>query len=192
MQSESDKGLHCALSGKELSLGEEVFFAASPDGILIVDINKELPSKHVCIECRFDAINKAVESGIFQDAFGGDLKIPPDFADKILLLLHKKGQGMLSMARKSGLLVFGYEKVNASIKAGDADFILKASDGKSDTKHKTGLNAGFLRISGVFTSIELGGVIGRGRVVHMAVLKGNIKLSEKIAAILTKIENFKD
>ena len=134
MSSVGDKAevLRCLISNKELSSGEELFLTISPDETLMVDLNKELPSKHICLECRGQVIDKALGLGVFQDAFGKDLKIPTDFANKVLLLLHKKAQNMLCMARKSGLLVLGFEKVNGAIKAGEADFILKASDGKSD------------------------------------------------------------
>lgn len=184
------EALHCAVSNKELSLDEGVFLTVSPEGLLIVDLRKELPSAHIFLECRREVIDVALAAGILQKTFGENLKIPDCFVDKVLETLQKQVVNMLCMARKSGLLVFGFEKVSEAIEKGVVDFILRASDSKSAAQNQSGLNAGFLRICGVFKSIELGGVVGRGRVVHMAVLKGNIKLSKKLIAIITKIENF--
>ena len=182
--------LQCALSGKSITLNEAVFFVKSPDNTLIADLNKELPGTHVCLECNEKVIAQAIEKDLFQGVLGKDLNIPGNFVDRVALLLRKKALEMLCMAKKSGLLIFGFEKVMSALKEENCDFILQASDGSVGGKNKTGLNAGNIHVCGVFTSEELGSVIGRSKVVHVMLLKGNISMSSTLAALIKRIESF--
>ncbi len=182
--------LQCALTGKSLVIGEAVFLTISPDAVLLVDLNKELPGKHICLECKKEVVERAIKQGILQDVFGVDIQIPTGFAEKILLRLHKKAYDMLCMAKKSGALVHGLEKVMTALKADKCDFILQASDGTEGGKQKAGLNSWNLRIFSVFTSAELGRVTGKEKVVHMAVLKNNANMSASLSALMARIENF--
>lgn len=182
--------LYCHLSGKPITKEEAMFITSSPGNTLIVDLSKELPGKHLCLECKRKVIELAIKQDILKKFFGEDLNIPTDFAEKIFVLLRKKATDLLCLAKKSGSLTFGFEKVMAALKAGESDFILHASDGKEGGKQKTGLNAGAVRIFSVFTSLELGKIIGRNRVVHIAILKGNANMIKSLVVAITRVQNF--
>ena len=183
-------GLSCHFSGKALREDEALFLTCSPDGVLIVDLKNNLPAEHICIEGRGSVVQKVIKCGVLQDFFGKSLKIPPDFVERIHGLLKSNAINMLCLARKSGVIIFGFEKVLAALNAGEVEFLLQAIDGKKSGKEKTRLNAGDVRIFSVFNSEELGGVIRRQRVVHMAVLSGNPNLSRSILSLITKIRDF--
>ena len=68
------------MSGKSLSGGEAVFFTISPDNVLMMDMNRRLPGKHICLECKREVIGLAIGRNILAGFFGEDLIIPDDFA----------------------------------------------------------------------------------------------------------------
>jgi len=186
----SPEVLICNFSGKQITQDEAIFLTSSPDGVLIIDLNRDLPAKHICFECKRVVLEASIKQGILAEFFGSNLKIPTDFVEKAHVLLKNKAINMLCLARKSGVLVFGFEKVLSAVNASEAEFLLHAIDGKEDGKQKTALNAGAIRIFSVFNAKELGGVIGRERIVHIAVLKGNVKMSLRLASLIVKVQAF--
>jgi ribosomal protein L7Ae-like RNA K-turn-binding protein len=182
--------LRCYLSGKILTNTEVVFLTVSPDGVLIIDLTKELPGKHMYLECKRNVVDLAIERGILEKFFGENVNIPTDFAERIFVLLRKKALELICIAKKSGILTFGFEKVSAALRAGDAECILYASDCKGSRKKKTALNAGAIRIISIFTCLELGKVVGRNRVVYVAILKGNVNMIKILMSVITRVQNF--
>ncbi len=189
---EPSEALHCQLTGRQISKEEAIFLTASPDGVLMVDLNRDLPSEHACFECRRTILEEAVKNGVMQDFFGLNLKIPNDFVGSAYSLLKNKAINALCLARKSGILIAGFEKVLSALKAGEAEFLVRAVDDAEGRKQKNALNAGNLRIFSVLNAQELGGVFGRERIVHTAVLKGNISMSSCVLSLIAKVQNFQE
>lgn len=181
--------LYCSVSGKLLTGEEVLFLTSSPENILMLDINKQLPSAHLCIECKREVIELAVQSKILQEFFGTDLTIPINFCEKLGEQLRKKLIELLCLARKSGFIVFGFDKVTEAFKTGKCDFLLRATDSKN-VPQKKDTDTALTKIFAVLTSFELGKIIGRNKVVHMAMLKGNAKMSKSILELIAKVNNF--
>lgn len=182
--------MYCALGKKALVQEDALFITCAPSGVLVLDLNKELPGRHICLECKSSVIEAAFEQGLFRQFFGESVIIPENFVDVVLATLQKKAVGLLCIAKKAGILTFGFEKIRAALLKSEVEFVLHAIDGKPGGKQKTGLNAGAAKVFSVFTSAQLGKVVGRKRVVHMAILKGNVSLSRMLVENITKIGGF--
>ena len=82
----------------------------------------------------------------------------------------------LGLARRSGELTSGFEKVQAAIGAGRAAWLIEASDGAADGRRKLLAQARKQSrtpgVVGVFPSTELGLALGLENVIHTAFLAG--------------------
>jgi hypothetical protein len=76
------------------------------------------------------------------------------------------------MARRSGRLVVGFEKVRARLKAGADGVLVAACDGAPDGRHKLARYRPGKPIVDHFTAAELGAMLGRGDAVHAWVEAG--------------------
>ncbi len=75
------------------------------------------------------------------------------------------------MARKGGLVIAGFEKVEEALKKGEVAALVHASDAGEDGKKK--LSRHEVPIYDFLSREALGNVVGRENAVHVAVLKGD-------------------
>ena len=97
-------------------------------------------------------------------------------ADQVEAGLKRRLLSGLGLARRSGELISGFEKVAASITAGKAAWMIEASDGAHDGRRKllalarnSPRNPGLF---GLFSNEQLGLALGGENVIHLALLAG--------------------
>ena len=173
------------VSGEVMPEGRLVRFVAAPDGTVVPDVAAKLPGRGLWVEASPAAITKAVEKKLFARA----AKAPGGGAAKVQITadsgLSARGEkalvtrmlGDLGIARRSGALVLGFDNVLRALEGLKAPKVLiEAFDGASDGKRKLYAAAHRLELSCVvieaLTSAELGLALGRGNVIHAAVLPG--------------------
>jgi len=160
-------------------------FVVSPDGALAPDVAHKLPGRGIWVTARRTALEKAVAKGLFARAARRKVSLPPDLTELTASLLTKHVISLLSLARKSGGAVAGYEKVKESVIAGRAAVLVQASDGSDQQKARIrppkGDNAHISCLSGN----ELGLAFGRENVIHAALSSGG--LCDRIVEEATKL-----
>lgn len=109
-------------------------------------------------------------------------------ADRIEELLTRKCIDLLSLARRAGQAVAGFEKVRAQIAEGAA-LILAARDGAADGKSKIEAKARDLPIYSVLDAAEIGAAFGREKAVHVAVAPGG--LANRLGRSCKRLEGFR-
>jgi len=93
--------------------------------------------------------------------------------DKIEIQITKQIINQISLCRKAGAAIFGFDKIKASIKNDNIGLIIQASDG-SDREKKRLCNQSIPKtIDGCLTGSELGKAFGREKVIHCAILRGD-------------------
>jgi uncharacterized protein len=154
-------------------------FVAGPDGAVVPDLKRKLPGRGVWVTARRDIVAQAVRRGAFGRALKGSFKAPADLPDMLDRLLESAALDALSMARKAGLVITGFAKVEASHAAPVA--LLRARDAGEESGRKL---AAALRRGGkagegneaeiieTFTSAQLDLALGRLNVVHAALMAG--------------------
>ena len=103
-------------------------------------------------------------------------------------LLKQKALESLNLARKSGALVTGFEKVKEVIKKNSAEFLIEAKDAGSDGKEKMVLLAKNIEIFNLFSIDELDMTLNRENTVNIAILKSSV--SKMVYNNLKKYQNF--
>jgi predicted RNA-binding protein YlxR (DUF448 family) len=164
------------VSGETMAEDRLVRFAIGPDETVIPDLARKLPGRGVWVAANRASIETAVKKNLFSRSAKQKLKAPADLADLTERLLVKRVLDHLGLARRSGDLTSGFEKVMAAVRAGKAAWLIEASDGAQDGRGKLLALARHMtpppRILGLFDSSELGLALGAENVIHTAFLAG--------------------
>ena len=151
-------------------------FVAGPDGVVVPDLGRKLPGRGLWVAADRAALKAAATKGGFSRAAKTKLSAPADLADLVDRLLAKRVLDGLGLARRAGDLTSGFEKAAAAIASGKAAWMIEASDGAADGRRKL-LQAAHRvaappRLTGLFSTGELGLALGLGNVIHLVFLAG--------------------
>ena len=92
-------------------------FVAAPDGSVAPDLGRKLPGRGMWVEATRAAVDEAVKRNLFARAAKAQLKPAPDLSDRIEGLLARRCLDQLGLARREGVLISGFEKAAAAIRA---------------------------------------------------------------------------
>lgn len=146
----------------------------SPDRTVFYDVVEKLPGRGMWLKADFQTLKTAVEKRIFFKAAKGTVNIPSDLVDQVEAQLKNKVLSLLGLARKAGVLVFGYEGVKKALVANEAVLAFEAADSSERERDKLYHYEHELKVYDIFTREELGHIAGMDAVAHMAVLKSNV------------------
>ena len=163
----------CIASGAVRPAAELVRFVVSPDGTLAPDVLGKLPGRGIWVSADRAAIGRAASKGLFARAAKAPVTVPEGLAEEVERQLARRVIELISLARKSGAAVAGYEKVKAWLSKGEAEVLLQASDGSERGKSKLSTPHGG-RWIGWLTASELGLAFGRETVIHGALASGGL------------------
>ena len=181
------------VSGEVMDEARLIRFVAAPDGGVVPDLGRKLPGRGMWVEAARPAVEAAVKKNAFARSAKAPLKPPAELADLVERLLRRRCLEQLGLARREGVLISGFEKTLAAIKAGKAAWLIEASDGAADGRRK--LLAAAERTSpapsvcGAFASEELGLALGLGNVIHLALLAG--RRAERWTEEVRKLDGFR-
>ena len=98
----------CALSRERLAQTEMIRFARAPDGMITPDVAAKLPGRGVWVKANRETVEAAIAKGAFSRGFKAQAQPPDGLTDLIEILLVKRLQGVLGMAKRAGRIVLGY------------------------------------------------------------------------------------
>ncbi len=150
-------------------------FVAGPEGQLVPDILGKLPGRGVYVAADRAALTRAVTKKLFARALKQPVEVPDDLLATLERMLVRRVVDLLSLARKSGDAVAGYEKVKDWLSKEQAQVLLQAVDGSGRGKSKLS-TPHFGRYIGWLTADELGMAFGRQTVIHAALASGGLGL----------------
>jgi predicted RNA-binding protein YlxR (DUF448 family) len=187
----------CAVTRQTLDPKDLIRFVLSPDGTVVPDVGRRLPGRGVWIGCERGLVEKAVASKLFAKSFRTRAEAPPDLAQQVDSLLVKRLAGTLSLANKAGLVVAGFEKVFATLDKGPVAALLHGSDAALDGRSKLdrkyqaiqASRGGSATIVNVLTIDQMSLAIGRGSVVHAALIPGG--LSERFLEEAERLSRYR-
>lgn len=163
----------CIATGEVQPKRGLIRFVAGPDGVIVADLAEKLPGRGIWVAADRAAIEKAAAKGLFSRAAKAQVKAPDGLADLVEAALAKRVVELVSLARKSGRAVAGFEKVKGWLAEGRAKVLLQASDGSERGKGKLWTPTGG-RWFGCLTASELGLSFGRDHVIHGALAAGGL------------------
>lgn len=170
-------------------------FVVAPDGTVVPDLRRRLPGRGVWVTADADHLRRAEAKGRLARAFEGGARVEPGLAERVDRLLLDAALGALSLARKAGVMVAGFAKVEAAIGRGDVAALIHASDAAADGVSR--LDQAARRRFGeksppsvrIFTSEQLNLAFARTNVIHAALLAG--PASENLLTRIRDLDRFR-
>ena len=164
----------CIATGDSQPAAGLIRFVVDPDGTVVADILGKLPGRGIWVSADRAALEKAVKGKLFSRAARAQVSVPEGLVDTVEAALVRRVIDGISMARKAGRAVAGYEKVKNWLETGEARVLFQASDGSERGKSKLRPPDGKDSFFGVLTASELGLSFGREHVIHAALAAGGL------------------
>ena len=148
-------------------------FVVDGENRIVPDLAEKLPGRGIWVSADAKALETARAKNHFSKAAKQAVTVSEDLPEQVETLLVRRMTDTLSLARKAGQAVAGYEKVRDWLDKEEAAALLQAFDGSEGSKKK-------LRSPGKGTYIdclsanELGVAFGREIVVHAALKAGGL------------------
>lgn len=187
-----DPERRCIATGEVQPKRGLIRFVIGPDGQVVPDLAEKLPGRGIWVAADPAALQKAVAKNLFSRAARQQVQVDPDLPALVEQGIARRLIDLVSLTRKSGRAVAGFEKVKGWLAEGRAKVLLQASDGSDRGKGKLWTPTGG-RWFGCLTASELGLSFGRDHVIHGALAKGG--LTDKVileAARLTGLRGHDD
>src|SRR5690606_39058607 len=154
----------CIVTGEVQPKTGLIRFVASPDGDVVPDLAEKLPGRGFWVTADRTILTRAMAKGLFSRGAKAPVTAPDDLLDLIEAGLARRVVELISLSRKTGNAVAGFEKVKGWLALGKAKVLLQASDGSDRGKGKLWTPEGG-RWFGCMTASELGLSFGRDHVI---------------------------
>jgi len=164
-------------------------FVTSPDGVVVPDIMEKLQGRGYYVTSDLNVLEDAVKQKVFSRGAKTQVMVPENLIIEIDRQLARRVVDLVSIARKAGRAVTGFEKVKGWLADGRAKILLQASDGSERGKGKLWTPEGG-RFFGCLTAQELGLAFGRGHAIHCALSGG--KLSERVVHEAARLRGLRE
>ena len=163
----------CVATGETEPKAGLIRFVLGPDNQVFADVMGKLPGRGVYVSATRDALTQAVKKKLFARGFKAQVTVQDGLVDDVERQVLRRTVDLISLARKSGDAVGGYEKVKDWLDKEEARVLIQASDGSGRGKSKLSTpHRG--KYIGCMTADELGMAFGRETVIHAALASGGL------------------
>mgnify|MGYP000625073229 CR=1 FL=1 len=180
----------CIATGETQPCAGLIRFVLSPDGVVTPDINAKLPGRGMWVSADRKALELAVKKNPFSRAAKTQAKIPDDLIEMLDGLIVKRLVHLISLARRSGDAICGFEKTKGALISESARVLLQAADGSEQQKRKLRPPTGQNTYISCLTAAELGLAFGRDYVIHAALTGGG--LTKSVRAEFVRLVGIRD
>jgi len=163
----------CIATGEVQPKHGLVRFVVGPDGTVYPDVLAKLPGRGMYVAADRAAIELAVNKKLFTRAAKQQVTVPDGLVDEVEKQLARRVVDLISLQRKGGRAVAGYEKVKGWLQNEEAEVLIQAVDGSGRGKSKLS-TPHYGHYIGCLTADELGLAFGRQTVIHGALASGGL------------------
>ena len=164
----------CIATGETQPKAGLIRFVVGPDDTIVPDVLERLPGRGIWVSADREALQLAMKKNLFSRGAKQKVTLPVDLLAQVETGLVRRVVELISLARKSGDCVAGFEKVKGWLAEGRAKVLFQAADGSERGKSKLWTPEGG-RFFGCLTADELGLAFGRQRVIHGALAAGGLE-----------------
>jgi predicted RNA-binding protein YlxR (DUF448 family) len=179
----------CIATGETQPKQGLIRFVMGPESQVVPDVFGKLPGRGVYVTASREALDLAVKKKLFARGFKAPVTLPDSLADEVERQTLRRLVDLLSLARKAGQAVGGYEKVKDWLGKEHATVLIQASDGSGRGKSKlsTPHRGSFI---GCLTADELGMAFGRQTMIHAALASGG--LSKRVVDEAQRLQGLRE
>ena len=173
----------CIVTRQALEKPAMIRFVLDPESRVVPDLKEKLPGRGLWVTADREVLAQAAAKNAFAKAAKQSAKVPVDLVERVAELVRREVAELIGLARKSGQLRAGFEKVQIALQNGRVRVLVAASDGAEDGRSKLArLAASVASVrgrSGVeivapLTAAELAQALGRDHAVHAAIAESGI------------------
>jgi predicted RNA-binding protein YlxR (DUF448 family) len=173
----------CIVTRQALEKPAMIRFVLDPDGHVVPDLKEKLPGRGLWVTADRDVLAQAAAKNAFAKAARQSAKVPADLVERVAELAKREVAELIGLARKSGQLRAGFEKVQIALQGGRVRVLIAAKDGAEDGRGKLArLASSVASVSGrsgveicaPLTAAELAQALGREHAVHAAIAESGI------------------
>lgn len=180
----------CIATGEVLPTARLIRFVVGPGDMIVADLLGKLPGRGIWVSADRAALERAVAKNLFARAARQPVNLPPDLVATVEKGLVDRTVELISLARKAGRAVAGYEKVKGWLATEQAEVLIQASDGSARGKTKLRPPPGKGRFIGCLSAHELGLAFGRENVIHGALAGGG--LTQRVVEEAAKLQGLRE
>jgi predicted RNA-binding protein YlxR (DUF448 family) len=163
----------CIATGEVQPKQGLIRFVVGPEARIVPDVQGKLPGRGIYVTASRAALEKAVAKKLFSRGAKMPVQLPDDLVQEVERLLLRRVIELISLQRKAGKAVAGYEKVKSWLQLEEAEVLIQALDGSGRGKSKLS-TPHFGSYIGCLTANELGLAFGRQTVIHGALASGGL------------------
>ena len=177
----------CMVTGESCPTSRLIRFVLDPDGRVIPDVAGKLPGRGGWILAEGKWLKAAMKKKTFI-RFGQRIMAAEDRKEAVLVdnnlpdqvrsLLRHRCLNYLGLVKRAGLVVSGFEKVRAALRADKCRALITAEDAAKGGRDKlysgTGNVLEKLTAIDMFTREEMGQALGLSNAVHVALSPGGM------------------
>ncbi|KIC36335.1 MULTISPECIES: RNA-binding protein [unclassified Leisingera] len=179
----------CIATGESQPKQGLIRFVMGPDGQVVPDVMGKLPGRGVYVASSREALATAVKKKLFARGFKAQVQVPGELVHEVERQVVRRLIELISLARKSGDAVSGFERVKDWLAKEEAQVLIQASDGSGRGKSKlsTPYKGKFI---GCLTADELGMAFGRQTAIHAALASGG--LSKRVVDEAQRLQGLRE
>ncbi|OSP54642.1 RNA-binding protein [Pseudoruegeria sp. SK021] len=164
----------CLVTGESGGKSGLIRFVIGPEDVVVPDILGRLPGRGLWVTSDRAVMERAVAKKVFSRGARKPVTVPDNLIAMVENGLLQRVIDLLSLARKAGQAIAGYEKVKSWLTSGEARVLIQASDGSERGKTKLRPPDGPDRWIVSLSATELGMAFGREKVIHGALAGGGL------------------
>ena len=180
----------CLVTGAITPKQDLIRFVIDPENILIADIEQTLPGRGYWVKADRQTILRAIQRNIFIKKINERFTIDKNLLLRLETQIKNKILQNISLSRKAGKAIFGFDKIKASLLNQSIHLLIQALDGSEREKRRILTKTIPNVIDNCLTGSELGQAFGREKVVHCALFESHF--IEKIIFNAKRLNNLKN
>lgn len=163
----------CIATGEVQPKHGLIRFVVGPDNQVYPDILGKLPGRGIYVAADRAALELAIKKKAFSRSAKQPVTLPDGLVDEVEQQLARRVVELISLQRKAGKAVAGYEKVKGWLQTEEAEVLIQAVDGSGRGKSKLS-TPHYGHYIGWLAADELGLAFGRQTVIHGALASGGL------------------
>ncbi len=163
----------CIATGKSEPAASLIRFVIAPDGMIAPDLAEKLPGRGYWLSAERAVVDRAEKRGLFTKAARKLVRMPEGLADMLEGLLAKRCLDLVGLARRSGQLTVGHDRVLEEIERGRAAVVGIATDAGGE-RWSVERAAQGLPVVNCLDAAEMATAAGKGKVSFLAVARGGL------------------
>lgn len=169
----------CLASGETRAPHDMIRFVVGPDGSIVPDLARKLPGRGLWVTATRAAVARAIARKAFARAARRAVVVDADLPERLERLLRERALESLALARRAGVAVNGFAKVEERLRSGRLGLAVCAKEAHASDGRAKLIGRGAAVIDFI-DAASIGRVFGREDATYIGIAAGPV--TRRVAA----------